>query len=70
MKLIHKTVDAKTGEETFIEVEETAAEIKIREAFEAEALKAKAEAEANAIAKSALLERLGITADEAKLLID
>ena len=34
-----------------------------------EKTKKQSEAEANATAKSALLERLGITADEAKLLI-
>jgi predicted nucleic acid-binding protein len=69
MKLIHKTVDAITGEETFIEIEETAAEIKIRKAFEAEAAKEKAEAEAKAIAKTAIADRLGLTADELQVLL-
>jgi len=66
---IHKTHDALTGEETFVEVAETAAEKKIREAIEAEALVFAAAAEATATAKAALLARLGITADEAKLLL-
>jgi hypothetical protein len=69
MKLTHKTVNPVTGEETIIEVEETVAEKKAREAFEAEVLKAKAEAEANAAAKAALLAKLGITAEEAALLL-
>ena len=69
MKLIHKTVDAITGEETFVEVEETAEQIKIREAFEAKALEAKAEAKAKATAKAALLKKLGITEAEAELLL-
>ena len=69
MKLIHKTHDAITGEETIIEVEETTAEKKEREAFAAEALKAEAEAKAKATAKAALLSKLGITAEEAALLL-
>lgn len=69
MKLTHKTLNPVTGEETIIEVEETTAEKKAREKYEADVAIANAAAAANAIAKSALLERLGITADEAKLLI-
>jgi hypothetical protein len=66
---IHKTHNAITGEETFVEVEETLAEKKTREGYEKEALDRQAEAEANSTAKAALLTRLGITADEAKLLL-
>jgi predicted nucleic acid-binding protein len=69
MKLIHKTVDAITGEETFIEVEETAAEIKIRKAFEAEAAKEKAEAQAKETQRQTIAERLGLTADELQVLL-
>jgi len=69
MKLIHKTVNAITGEETFVEVEETAAEKKAREASVAEQVKRQAEAEAQATAKAALLSKLGITAEEAALLL-
>jgi predicted nucleic acid-binding protein len=69
MKLIHKTVDAITGEETFVEVEETAEQIKIRKAFEAEALKAKTEAEKKEIQRLAIADRLGLTADELQVLL-
>jgi len=47
----------------------TAKEIAEIEARQADAEWRKAEAEAKATAKAALLERLGITADEAKLLL-
>jgi len=63
--------NSQTGE--VIDREMTAAEFKQSEAEQlaneqARAV-AKAEAEANAAAKAALLARLGITADEAKLLL-
>jgi hypothetical protein len=48
----------------------TADEISKIEAHQAEIKSSKAEAEAKAIAKSALLDRLGITEDEAKLLLN
>jgi hypothetical protein len=67
-RIIHDVI---TNEIT--EVELTKAEIakneKERKAFEAEQLVKKAEAEARAAEKQALLDRLGITADEAKLLL-
>jgi hypothetical protein len=69
MKKISKEFNVITGEETITERDETAAEKKQREAANAELAKEQAEAEANAIAKSALLDRLGLTADEAKLLL-
>ena len=69
MKIIEKEFNTLTGEETITERDETAAEIAEREAFEAE-LAAKAQAEAaRAAQKAALLDRLGITEDEAKLLL-
>lgn len=52
-----------------IDREMTAAEFKIYEANQEANLVAQAEAEAKAQAKVALLKRLGITADEAKLLL-
>ena len=60
-------VDAITGETTITEL--TKKQIEDREAAAAviEAKKA-AEADAKAAAKAALLDRLGITAEEAKLL--
>lgn len=69
MKKVEKIVDAITGEETFVERDETAAEKELRLEAIAKAEAAAAEAEAKATAKAALLDRLGITADEAKLLL-
>jgi hypothetical protein len=69
MKITEKEFNALTGEETITERDETAAEKKAREAFEKEVAKAQAEAEAKETARQAILDRLGLTADEAKLLI-
>ena len=69
MKIIEKNFDALTGEETITEREETAMEKKQREKLLAEHLEMKAEAEAKATAKAELLNRLGITAEEAALLL-
>jgi len=59
--------NVKTNE--VIEREMTDAEFAIRKADLQAELNRKTEAEAKAQAKAALLERLGITADEAKLLL-
>ncbi|CAB4142138.1 hypothetical protein UFOVP441_18 [uncultured Caudovirales phage] len=69
MKLTEKEFNVETGEEILTEREETAAEKKEREAFAKEIAKAKAEAEAREVARQAILDRLGLTADEAKLLL-
>jgi DNA-binding protein H-NS len=69
MKIIEKEFNIQTGEETITEREETAAEAKARKASEAEAIAAQAEAEAKATAKAELLAKLGITAEEAALLL-
>ena len=64
-------IDCSTGVEEIIEL--TDAEVAEMEAAaataEAEREAAEAQAQANATAKAALLDRLGITADEAKLLL-
>ena len=52
-----------------IDREMSAAEYKVYEANQKAETVVKAEAEAKATAKAALLEKLGITADEAKLLL-
>jgi hypothetical protein len=52
-----------------IDREMTVAEFKIAEAEQAIQAKAQAEAEAKATAKADLLAKLGITAEEAKLLL-
>ena len=62
-----KEVNATTGEEIVRDM--NANEIAQLEKDRAEMVAQKAQFEANAIAKSALLERLGITADEAALLL-
>jgi hypothetical protein len=62
-----KIVNLETGEE--IVRDATADEIAQIELDAANALERKAEAEAKAAEKQALLDRIGITADEAKLLL-
>ena len=69
MKITEKIFDISTNEETIIEREETAAEKKSREANALEIAALNSQIELNAAAKSALLDRLGLTADEAKLLL-
>jgi DNA-binding protein H-NS len=69
MKRTEKTFNVQTGEETITEREETAAEVKERKAAEAQAIAAQAEAESKATARAELLAKLGITADEAALLL-
>jgi uncharacterized protein (UPF0371 family) len=62
-----KIVNALTGEE--IVRDATAQEITQMELDAAESVKSKLEAEAKATQKAALLDRLGITEEEAKLLL-
>jgi hypothetical protein len=69
MKITEKKFDAITGEETVIERLATTAEIKAAKAFESEMAELEAEQAAKAIEKAALLAKLGITADEAALLL-
>jgi hypothetical protein len=69
MKIIERTFDAATGETTDVEREMTKAEKDQLAKDTAEAL-ARSEAEAQkATEKAALLAKLGITDDEAKLLL-
>jgi len=63
----HKIVNTETGEETIVEL--SADEIAIIEANIAKTNLELAEEESKATAKAALLERLGITAEEAELLL-
>jgi hypothetical protein len=69
MKITEKEFNVATGEETITERDETAAEKKAREKAQNDLLAEKAEAEAKAAQKAALLDRLGITEDEARLLL-
>jgi hypothetical protein len=69
MKITEKEFNALTGEETITERNATAKEIADYEAAQAQA-EAKAQVEAaRAAQKAALLDRLGITEEEAKLLL-
>jgi len=69
MKIIEKDFNVITGEETITERDETAAETKARLDHQKEIAAKQAEAEKKAIEKAALLAKLGITDDEAKLLL-
>ncbi len=69
MKIIEKTFDAATGEETITQRDETAAEKKARETREKEIAALQAETEAKEAARQTIANRLGLTADELKLLL-
>lgn len=69
MKIIERILDIQTGETVDIERDYTPAEIAEVEKAQAEAKAKAAEQAAKAEQRAALLERLGITEDEAKLLL-
>lgn len=69
MKIIEKIYDVETGEESVIEREETLEECEQRKAAEAQTAILVANLAKKAEAKAALFERLGITEEEAKLLL-
>ena len=69
MKIIEKEFNALTGEETITERNETAAEKKQRETIEANQAIIQTDNEAKAAQRQVILDKLGLTADEAKLLI-
>ena len=69
MKIVEKEFNVLTGETTFTERDETAAETKARLDYAKEIAAAQAEAEAKATAKAALLTQLGITEEQARLLL-
>ena len=69
MKITEKIFDVETGEQSIIERDETAAEKKSREKLEAEYAKEIKQAEAKTTARQAVLDRLGLTAEEAQLLL-
>jgi hypothetical protein len=69
MIFIEKEFNAATGIETITEREASAEEIAEVEAAQAEYAQRELEAEAKAAQKAALLDRLGITEAEAKLLL-
>ena len=69
MKIIEKEFNSLTGEETTTERDETVAEKKAREKLEADFAKVEAEAEAKAVARQAIADRLGLTADDLAVLL-
>jgi hypothetical protein len=69
MKITEKEFNVITGEEIITERDETPAEKQERETQLAVGIALKAEAEARATAKAALLAQLGITEEQAKLLL-
>jgi hypothetical protein len=69
MKIIEKEFNVQTGEEIITERNETTAETQARLEYEAKVAVKQAEAEAKATARQAVLDRLGLTAEEAQLLL-
>ena len=69
MKIIEKEFNVETGETTITEHEETAQEQTEREAAEAKFAARQAEAATKAAQRQALLNRLGITEEEARILL-
>jgi hypothetical protein len=69
MKIIERTHNIQTGEIVDVEREETKQEATAREANEKEFAKQELESKAKATAKAEILTKLGITAEEAALLL-
>jgi hypothetical protein len=69
MKIIEKNFDITTGEEIITERDETAAETKLRLDYAKKVAADLAEAETKATARAEILDRLGLTADEAAILL-
>jgi hypothetical protein len=67
--MIEKEFNVETGEEIITEREETATEKELRIKLEAEYKMQQAEAKAKAAARQAIADRLGLTADELKVLL-
>jgi len=69
MKIVERTFNAETGETVDIERNETAQEKAEREKTELQRAEFVAEAEAKAVQRKAVLDKLGITVEEAQLLL-
>lgn len=69
MQITEKEFNVQTGEETITERDETAQEQAERETLKAKLATQQAEAQAKATARQAVLDRLGLTAEEAQLLL-
>ena len=69
MKIKEKEFNVQTGETTITERDETAAETQARLEHEEKFALEQAEAQTKATARQAILDRLGLTAEEAQLLL-
>jgi hypothetical protein len=69
MKIIEKEFNVQTGEETITERDETPQEETSRLEHLAKIAAEQAEAEVKAAARAAILDHLGLTAEEAQLLL-
>jgi hypothetical protein len=69
MKITVTEINVQTGEEIFYERDETPEEETFRLQLKAKAEAEQAEAEAKAAQRQALLTRLGITEEEARILL-
>ena len=69
MKITEKEFNVQTGKETITERDATPAEIAEFEKAQTEEQARQAEAEVRAAQRQALLDKLGITAEEAQLLL-
>lgn len=69
MKIIEKIYDVSTSEETISERNETPQEEAKRLEIKAKIAQEQAEAETRAIARQAILDRLGLTEEEARVLL-
>lgn len=67
--IIEKTLDLTTNEETIVEREATKEELAYAKKIAEEKAKESSEFQAKEAERLALFEKLGITADEAKLLL-
>lgn len=69
MKIIERIFNAETGETVDIERDETAQEKTNREAFEVRIAEEQAQTAAKEAARQVILDKLGLTVEEAKLLL-
>ena len=69
MKITEKEFNAITGEETIIERDANAEELELFSANNAKIAADNSEAQNRVLARAAILDRLGLTADEAAILL-
>ena len=69
MKITEKEFNVITGEETITERDATPKEIAEAQRLQTEAVERQAEAEAKAVTRQVILDRLGLTEEEARILL-